>query len=98
MSDLHADNSFYKQSIKIDNYHKNAEWIDFSIGQSTVIQQLVKKRPTLSSLNQTQNRRRYVYFENGSHFICSLNLNNPKLTVFIVFKMTDIASENQSFS
>ena len=29
--------------------------------------------------------------------ICSLNLNNPELTVFIVFKMTNIASENQSF-
>ena len=62
-----------------------------------VIQQLDKKRPTLSNLNQTQNRRRYVNFENGSHFICSLNLNNPELTVFIAFKMTDIASENQSF-
>ena len=62
-----------------------------------VIQQLDKKRPTLSSLNQTQNRKRYFNFENGSHFICSLNLNNLELTVFIVFKMTDIASENQSF-
>ena len=58
---------------------------------------LDKKRPTLSDLNQTQNRRRYINFENGSHFICSLNLNNPKMTVFIVFKMTDIALENQSF-
>ena len=55
------------------------------------------KRPTLSNSNQTQNRRRYINFENGSHFICSLNINNPKLTVFITFKMTDIASENQSF-
>ena len=44
-----------------------------------------------------QNRRRYINFENGSHFICSLNLNNPELTVFIVFKMTNIALENQSF-
>ena len=76
MSDLHVDSSFYKQSMKIDNYHKVAEWIDFSIGQSTVIQQLDKKRPALSNSNQTQNRRRYVNFENGSHFICSLNLNN----------------------
>ena len=25
MSDLHVDSSFYKQSIKIDNYHKVAE-------------------------------------------------------------------------
>ena len=55
------------------------------------------KRPTLSSLNQTQNRIRYVNFENGSHFICNLNLNNPKLTIFISFKMTNIASRNQEF-
>ena len=97
MSDVHVDSSFYKQSMKIDNYFKIAEWIDSSIGQSTVIQELDKKRPTLSNSNQTQNRRRYVNFENESHFICSLNLNNPELTIFIVFKMTDIASENQSF-
>ena len=97
MSDLHVDSSFYKQSMKIDNYHKIAEWIDSSIRQSTVIQQLDKKRPTLSNSNQTQNRRRYVNFENGSHFICSLNLNNLELTVFIVSKMTHIASENQPF-
>ena len=62
-----------------------------------MIQELDKKRPTLSSLNQTQNRRRYVNFENGSHFICGLNLNNQKLAVFIVFKITDIASEDQPF-
>ena len=36
-------------------------------------------------------------FENGSHFICSLNLNSPKLTVFIAFRINSIASENQSF-
>ena len=95
MSDLHVDSSFYKQSMKIDNNHKIKEWIDYSIGQSTVIQELDKKRPTLSNLNQTQNRRRYVNFENGSHFICSFNLNNPNLTVFIVFKMTNIASGDQ---
>ena len=95
MSDLHVDSSFYKQSMKIDNYHKITEWIDSSIGQSTVIQKLDKKRPTLSNLNQTQNRRRYVNFENGSHLICSLNLDNPELTVFIIFKMTNIASGDQ---
>ena len=39
-----------------------------------------------------QNKRRYVNFENGSHFICSLNLNSPELTIFIIFKITDIAS------
>ena len=42
--------------------------------------------------NQTQNRRRYINFENDSHFICSFNLNNPESTIFITFKMTDIAS------
>ena len=43
MSDLHVDSSFYKQSMKIDNYHKIAQWINSSIGQSTVIQKLDKK-------------------------------------------------------
>ena len=42
-----------------------------------------------------QNKRRYVNFENGSHFICSLNLNSSEFTVFIVFKMTGIASGDQ---
>ena len=73
MSDLHVDSSFYKQSMKIDNYFKINKWIDYSIGQSTVIQQLNKKRPKLSNLNQPQNRRRYVNSENGSRFICSFN-------------------------
>ena len=53
VSDLHVDSSFYKRSMKLDNYVKINEWIDSSIGQSTVIQRLDKKRPTLSSLNQT---------------------------------------------
>ena len=96
MSDLHVDSSFYKQSMKIYNNHKIKEWINYSIGQSTAIQELDKKRPALSDLSQTQNRRRYINFENGSNFICSLNLNNPEFTVFIAFKITDIASENQS--
>ena len=43
MSALHIDSSFHKQSMKIDNYYKIAEWIDSSIGQSTVIQELDKK-------------------------------------------------------
>ena len=91
MSDLLVDSSFYKQSMKIDNYFKINEWINHSIGQSTVIQQLNKKRPKLSNSNQTQNRRRYVNFENGSHFICSFNLNNPEC---IAFRIDDIASGN----
>ena len=78
MSGLHVDSSFYKQSMKIDNYFKITEWINSSIRQSTVIQQLDQKRPTLSNSNQTHNRRRYLNFENGSHFICNLNLNNPE--------------------
>ena len=94
MSDLHVDSSFYKQSMKIDNYFKINEWINHSIGQSRVIQQLNKKRPKLSNLNQSQNRRRYVNFENGSHFICSFNLNNPESTVCIAFRLNSIASGN----
>ena len=43
MSDLHLDSNFYKQSMKIDKYHKIAEWIDYSTGQSRVIQELDKK-------------------------------------------------------
>ena len=42
MSDLHVDSSFYKQSVKIDNCIKIKEWIYSSIGQSTVIQELIK--------------------------------------------------------
>ena len=95
MSDLHLDSSFYKQSMKLNNYVKINEWFDSLIGQSSVIQQLDGKRPTLSNPNQMQNKRRYVNFENGSHFICSLNLNSPELTVFIIFKMTGIASGDQ---
>ena len=91
MSELHLDSSFYKQSMDVDKYFKIKKWYDFSIGQSTVIQQLDNKRPKLSNLNQTQNRRRYVNFENGSHFICSFNLNNPDTTVCIAFRMNNIA-------
>ena len=87
MSDLDVDSSFYKQSMDIDKYLKIKKWHDSSIGQSTVIQQLDKKRPTLSNLNQTQNRRRYVNFENGPHLICSFNLNNPETTVCIEFRI-----------
>ena len=39
-----------------------------------------------------QNRRRYVNFENGSHFICSFNLNNLETTVCIAFRINGIAS------
>ena len=92
MSDLIVDNSFYKQSMKIDNYFKIKEWHDCSIGQSTVIQQLDKKTPKLSNLSQTQNRRRCVNFENSSHFICSFNLNNPETTVCIAFRVNGITS------
>ena len=94
MSDLHVDSSFYKQSMKLDNYFKINKWIDLSVGQSTVLQELNKKRPKLSNSNQTQNRRRYVNFGNGSHFICSFNLNNPESTVCIAFRLNSIASGN----
>ena len=94
ISDLHVDSSFYKQSMKLDNYFKINKWIDFSIGQSTVHQELNKKRPKPSNSDQTQNRRRYVNFENGSHFICSFNLNNLETTVCIAFRLNNIASGN----
>ena len=81
--------------MKIDNYFKIKEWIDYSIGQLMVIQQLYKKRPKLSNLNQTQNRRRYINFENSSHFICSFNLNNPESAVCIAFRINGIASGNR---
>ena len=55
------------------NHLKIKEWIDSSISQLTVLQEL-DKRPTLSDVNQTKNRRRYVNFQNGSHFICNLIL------------------------
>ena len=97
MSDLHLDSSFYNQSMDIDKYFKIKKWHDSSIGQSTVIQQLDKKRPKLSNLNQTQNRRRYVNFENGSHFICSFNLNSPETTVCIAFRINSIALESFEF-
>ena len=85
ISDLHVDSIFYKQSMKIDNYVKIKEWIDSSTGQLAVIQRLDKERSKLSNLNQPQNKRKYVNLENGSHFMCSLNLNNPELTVLITF-------------
>ena len=97
MSDMHLDSSFYKQSMDIDKYFKIKKWYDSSVGQLTVIQQLDNKRPKLSNLYQTQNRRRYVNFENGSHFICSFNLNNLETTVCIAFRMNNIASGNHPF-
>ena len=78
--------------MKLDDNVKIKEWYDSSIGQSTVLQRIDKKRPKLSNLNQTQNRRKYVNFENGSHFICSFNLNNPEMTVCIAFRMNNIVS------
>ena len=97
LSDLHLDSSFYKQSMDIDKYFKIKKWYDSSVGQSMVIQQLDNKRPKISNLNQTQNGRRYVNFENGSHFICSFNLNNPETTVCIAFRMNNITSRNYPF-
>ena len=36
----------------------------------------------------------YINFENGSHFICSFNLNNLESTVCITFRLNSIASGN----
>ena len=70
----------------MDQFFSRSVSSDLRVGQ---------KRPKVSNLNQMQNRRRYVNFENSSHFICNLNLNNPESTVFIAFKMTNIASGDQ---
>ena len=43
MSDMRLDSSFYKQSMKLDNYVKIEEWFDSSIGQMMVIRKLDKK-------------------------------------------------------
>ena len=43
MSDMHLDSSFYKQSMKLDDYVKIEEWFDSSISQTMVIQKLDKK-------------------------------------------------------
>ena len=40
---------FHKQSMKLDNYVKIEEWLDSSLGETTVIQRLNKKRPKLSN-------------------------------------------------
>ena len=37
-----------------------------------------------------------LILKNGSHLICSLNLNTSESNVFITFKMTNIASGNQA--
>ena len=99
MSDLHVESNFHKQSMKIDNSVQIREWINSSIGQSIAIQTLEGKRPKLSNLNETQNRRRYVNFENGSHFIGSLNLNNPELSSGIQeFVNSFITSTNEKIN
>ena len=81
--------------MKLDKYFKIEEWFDTSLGRSSVIQYFNVKRPALSNPDQMQNKRRYVNFENGSHFICSFNLNNPETTIFIIFKITGIVSGDQ---
>ena len=97
MSDLHIDIvSISNQWISI-NTSKSRNGMILQLGQSTAIQQLNNKRPKLSNQNQTQNRRRYANFENGSHFICSFNLNNPETTICIAFRMNNIASGNNPF-
>ena len=95
VSDSHVDSSFHKQSMKLDNHVKIEEWFDSSLGQTTVIQRLDLKNPHYLNKTKHKTGEGIVNFENGSHFICSLNLNSPELTIFIVFKITDIASGDQ---
>ena len=46
MSDLHLDSSYYKQSMKLDNYVKIEEWFDSSIGQSIISHSTIKCKKT----------------------------------------------------
>ena len=58
MSDLHEDSSFHKQSMKLDNYFKTEEWVDSSLGQTTVIQRLdLKKTLTIQSKSNTKQEK-----------------------------------------
>ena len=50
ITDLHVNSSFYKQSMKININHKIKKWIDYSIGQSTVIQELNRKKAYIIKL------------------------------------------------
>ena len=97
MSDLHVDSSFYKQSMKINNYHKITEWIDSSVGQSTVIQQLDKKDPSYPIQIKCKTGGDMLILKMTPISFAILNLNNPESTVFISFKMINIASGNQEF-
>ena len=38
VSDLHVNSSFHKQSMKLDTYVKIEEWLNSSLGETTVIQ------------------------------------------------------------
>ena len=51
---IHVDSSVYKLSMKIDNYNKIVEWLDYSIGQSTVLQELDKKDLIIQSKPNTK--------------------------------------------
>ena len=69
MSDLHVDSSFYKQSMKIDDYVKIKEWINSSISQSTMLQQMDKKTqslaqtcPNSTSVKKWSAHRPYITF------------------------------------
>ena len=62
VSDLHVDSSFYQQSMKIDSYHKIAECIDSSIGQSTVIQQLDKKKTYIIQFKSNTKQEKVCQF------------------------------------
>ena len=92
MSDLHVDSSFYKQTIKIDNYFKIKEWHDSSIGQSTMIQRLDKKRPKLSNLNQTKIEEGTLTLKMAHILFVALTSTYPETTVCIAFRINGIAS------
>ena len=54
MSALHVDSSFYKQSMKTDNHHKIAEWIDSLIGHQQQFKNLIKKAYIIQPKSNTK--------------------------------------------
>ena len=58
------------------------------------LEALEAENASLRKYNEYHQVVHEINFENGSHFICSFNLNNPESTVCIAFRLNSIASGN----
>ena len=61
-SDLHLDSSFYKQSVKLDNYVKIEEWFDSSLGQSMIRFKKTHIIQTNAKLKKIRQFRKWISF------------------------------------